>query len=137
MTRRMDLLVNILIGAMIAATPLLLAATGELVTERAGVLNLGVEGMMIVGAIAGFSAMIARNSSRGRVFATWRASSHPRRAMLVPQMTLSHSDMEWASESMVKRQPASSAARARRSSRSSRSSEPLTSSRVPVSAASA
>src|SRR5262245_34830195 len=47
---------------MIAATPLLLAATGELVTERAGVLNLGVEGMMIVGAIAGFSAMIATRS---------------------------------------------------------------------------
>jgi general nucleoside transport system permease protein len=58
----MDLIVNIMIGAMIAATPLLLAATGELVTERAGVLNLGVEGMMIVGAIAGFSAMIATRS---------------------------------------------------------------------------
>jgi simple sugar transport system permease protein len=54
----MELIVNIVIGAMIAATPLVLAATGELVTERAGVLNLGVEGMMIVGAIAGFSAMI-------------------------------------------------------------------------------
>ena len=37
-----------------ASTPLLLAATGELVTERAGVLNLGVEGMMIVGAACGF-----------------------------------------------------------------------------------
>jgi general nucleoside transport system permease protein len=55
----MELIVNITIGAMIAATPLVLAATGELVAERAGVLNLGVEGMMIVGAIAGFSAMIA------------------------------------------------------------------------------
>jgi simple sugar transport system permease protein len=55
----MDLLANILIGTLIAATPLMLAATGELVTERAGVLNLGVEGMMIVGAIAGFAAMIA------------------------------------------------------------------------------
>jgi simple sugar transport system permease protein len=58
----MDLVANILIGAMIAATPLLLAATGELVTERAGVLNLGVEGMMIVGAIAGFSTIIATKS---------------------------------------------------------------------------
>jgi ABC-type uncharacterized transport system permease subunit len=58
----MDLLANILIGAMIAATPLVLAATGELVTERSGVLNLGVEGMMIVGAIAGFAAMIASRS---------------------------------------------------------------------------
>ena len=58
----MDLLVNILIGAMIAATPLVFAATGELVAERSGVLNLGVEGMMIVGAIAGFSAIVATGS---------------------------------------------------------------------------
>lgn len=39
---------------MVAATPILLAAIGELVTERAGVLNLGVEGMMITGAVCGF-----------------------------------------------------------------------------------
>lgn len=39
---------------MVAATPILLAALGELVVEKAGVLNLGVEGMMIVGAIIGF-----------------------------------------------------------------------------------
>ena len=39
---------------MVAATPLLLAAIGELVVEKAGVLNLGVEGMMIVGAVTGF-----------------------------------------------------------------------------------
>jgi len=58
----LELLINILIGAIIAATPLVLAATGELVTERAGVLNLGVEGMMIVGAIAGFAAMVATRS---------------------------------------------------------------------------
>jgi ABC-type uncharacterized transport system permease subunit len=58
----MDLLINILIGAMIAATPLVLAATGELVTERAGVLNLGVEGMMIVGALGGFAGMMATRS---------------------------------------------------------------------------
>ncbi|MTI17536.1 ABC transporter permease [Rhodobacteraceae bacterium RKSG542] len=37
-----------------ASTPLLLAAIGELVVERSGVLNLGVEGMMIVGAVAAF-----------------------------------------------------------------------------------
>jgi len=59
----MDLLANILIGAMIAATPLVLAATGELVAERSGVLNLGVEGMMVVGAIAGFSAIVATGST--------------------------------------------------------------------------
>ena len=48
---------------MVASTPILLAALGELVTERAGVLNLGVEGMMIIGAIAGFGAGIATGSS--------------------------------------------------------------------------
>lgn len=37
-----------------AATPLLIAAMGELVVERSGVLNLGVEGMMIMGAVTGF-----------------------------------------------------------------------------------
>lgn len=59
----MDLLANILISAMIAATPLVLAATGELVAERAGVLNLGVEGMMVIGAIAGFAAMLGTGSA--------------------------------------------------------------------------
>ncbi|HEY0274756.1 MAG TPA: ABC transporter permease, partial [Paenirhodobacter sp.] len=47
----------LLIAALISAsTPILLAAIGELVVEKAGVLNLGVEGMMITGAIAGFAA---------------------------------------------------------------------------------
>ena len=50
----MELVEAIILAVMAASTPLLLAATGELVTERAGVLNLGVEGMMIVGAACGF-----------------------------------------------------------------------------------
>jgi simple sugar transport system permease protein len=50
------ILVNLIVSVMLAATPLLLAAVGELVVERVGVLNLGVEGMMLVGAIAGFAA---------------------------------------------------------------------------------
>ncbi|KFE33677.1 ABC transporter permease [Thioclava atlantica] len=41
-----------------ASTPVLLAATGELVAEKSGVLNLGVEGMMIIGAVAGFAAAV-------------------------------------------------------------------------------
>ncbi|MCX7300324.1 MAG: ABC transporter permease [Rhodobacterales bacterium] len=47
---------------MVAATPILLAAIGELVVERAGVLNLGVEGMMITGAIVGFIVATATGS---------------------------------------------------------------------------
>ncbi|TKW65835.1 MAG: ABC transporter permease [Paracoccus denitrificans] len=45
-----------------AATPILFAALGELIAERAGVLNLGVEGMMIAGALAGFAAAHATGS---------------------------------------------------------------------------
>ena len=48
--------VLLLASLMVAATPILLAALGELVVERAGVLNLGVEGMMITGAVTGFIA---------------------------------------------------------------------------------
>lgn len=45
----------ILAGTIAAATPLVFAGLGELVSERTGVINLGVEGMMLVGAIAGFA----------------------------------------------------------------------------------
>ncbi|GAA6164132.1 ABC transporter permease [Pelagimonas sp. KU-00592-HH] len=54
--------VLLIASLMVAATPLLLAAIGELVVERAGVLNLGVEGMMIVGAIAGFAISVETGS---------------------------------------------------------------------------
>jgi simple sugar transport system permease protein len=47
---------------MVASVPILLAALGEMVTERAGVLNLGVEGMMIMGAIAGFVIAVQSGS---------------------------------------------------------------------------
>jgi len=50
----MTILAFILAGTLAAATPLLLAALGELITERAGVLNLGIEGMMALGAAVGF-----------------------------------------------------------------------------------
>ena len=47
---------------MVASTPILLAAMGELVAEKSGVLNLGVEGMMIVGAVAGFITAVETGS---------------------------------------------------------------------------
>jgi general nucleoside transport system permease protein len=53
----------IIATVLTAATPLLIAALGEHVVERAGILNLGVEGMMIVGAATGFAAAVLTGSS--------------------------------------------------------------------------
>ena len=49
-------------GFLVAATPLIFAAIGELVVEKSGVLNLGVEGMMITGAICGFATAVETGS---------------------------------------------------------------------------
>jgi general nucleoside transport system permease protein len=57
------LLEAIILSVIAASTPLLLAATGELVVERSGVLNLGVEGMMIVGAACGFAGAYMSGST--------------------------------------------------------------------------
>ena len=51
----MEYFVLALLTIITAATPLVFAALGELVVEKAGVLNLGVEGMMLTGAVAGFA----------------------------------------------------------------------------------
>ena len=47
---------------MVAATPILLAALGEMVVEKSGVLNLGVEGMMIIGAVCGYVVAVNTGS---------------------------------------------------------------------------
>src|SRR5207237_2694553 len=52
-----SIVVVVLASAVAYGTPLLYAALGELLAERSGVLNLGVEGMMLVGAVMGFWAV--------------------------------------------------------------------------------
>ena len=66
-----DFLIAIVTGTVVAATPLVYAALGELVAERAGVLNLGVEGMMLVGALAAFAVGV----STGSLFAGYLAAA--------------------------------------------------------------
>ncbi|WP_195276988.1 ABC transporter permease [Anaerotruncus rubiinfantis] len=52
----MDLFIKFLVAAVLAGTPLLFGTVGEIVSEKVGHLNLGVEGMMSIGACAGFMA---------------------------------------------------------------------------------
>ena len=50
----MDLFIKFLVAAVGAGTPLLFGTVGEIISEKVGHLNLGVEGMMSIGACAGF-----------------------------------------------------------------------------------
>jgi simple sugar transport system permease protein len=58
-----SILIAIVFATIVAGTPLLIVALGELITERSGVLNLGAEGMMAVGAITGFATAHATGSA--------------------------------------------------------------------------
>ncbi len=58
----LDLILGILQIVLIATTPLVFAGMGELVTEKSGVLNLGVEGMMLVGAVSAFIILVITGS---------------------------------------------------------------------------
>lgn len=53
-----EFLIPLLAASVIAGTPILYAALGELITERAGIINLGVEGIMLVGAVSGFMVAV-------------------------------------------------------------------------------
>ncbi|MCG8454520.1 MAG: ABC transporter permease [Spirochaetales bacterium] len=50
----LDIIVSVLTRTIVAGTPLLLATVGEIITERSGILNLGMEGLMATGAVTGF-----------------------------------------------------------------------------------
>src|SRR3546814_11308655 len=82
-----DILVPMFVTVIGAATPLLYAALGELVTERAGVLNLGVEGMMLAGAVAGFATVVATGSHTLGIIAA--AAAGAGMALLFAILTLS------------------------------------------------
>ena len=58
-----DVLQMVLVTVLAAATPLILAGIGELVAERAGVLNLGLEGMMVLGAASGYAVATETGST--------------------------------------------------------------------------
>ncbi len=66
----MEILIPALLTIITAATPLLFAALGELVTEKSGVLNLGIEGMMVMGAIIGFVTVHVTGSATLAIFAS-------------------------------------------------------------------
>ena len=79
--------IAIIVSTIAAATPLIYAALGVLVCERAGVLNLGVEGMMLVGAIAAFATKVATGSLFAAYLAALLASAGM--ALLFAVLTLS------------------------------------------------
>lgn len=59
----MDGVISFLNAAIVAGTPILFATLGEIITERSGNLNLGVEGMMLMGAVMGFMVGLATGSA--------------------------------------------------------------------------
>jgi general nucleoside transport system permease protein len=61
----MNVIINLLIAAVVAGTPLLLGAMGEILTERSGNINLGVEGEMFMGAMASIAASYFYTSHGG------------------------------------------------------------------------
>lgn len=71
----MELLVPAILTIITAATPLLFAALGEMVTEKSGVLNLGVEGMMVMGAIIGFVTVHFSGSATLAILASMLAGA--------------------------------------------------------------
>ena len=59
----MDWWISFLAAAVIAGTPLLFATLGGILSERAGNMNLGIEGMMIMGAAVGFKVALSTGNA--------------------------------------------------------------------------
>lgn len=70
-----SIITSIAVATIMAGTPLVIAAIGELVVERSGVLNLGAEGMMSMGAIAAFAAALHSGSALTGVLAGMAAGT--------------------------------------------------------------
>jgi general nucleoside transport system permease protein len=83
-----DFIISVIITIVGASTPILLAGLGELVTEKSGVLNLGVEGMMLVGAVSGFIAVLLTGNPYFAVLAAAAASAAVSMIFAVLTLTL-------------------------------------------------
>lgn len=59
MIKEADMIINFLIAAVLAGAPLVLATVGEIITEKSGNINLGVEGIMYIGAVASLAGAVA------------------------------------------------------------------------------
>lgn len=70
-----SILIAVLAATVRIATPLILAALGELITERAGILNLGVEGTMLMAAFAGFAGAFMTGSTMAGLLAAMAAGA--------------------------------------------------------------
>ena len=66
-----ELLTSIINIILIATTHLVFAAIGELVTEKSGVLNLGVEGRMLIGAVTAFVTLVITNNYFVAIFSSF------------------------------------------------------------------
>lgn len=71
----MDGLISFLAAAIVAGTPILFATVGEIITEKGGHLNLGVEGLMMMGAVMGFSVGLSTGSPAAAMLAAMAAGA--------------------------------------------------------------
>ena len=78
-------IIDALVTVVGVTTPILLAATGELVVEKSGVLNLGIEGMMLIGAVTGFAVAFNYGDGSRRLGAMGRRVCRRARGRRLPR----------------------------------------------------